>query len=139
MGMPELGTRLRELRRMRDLKQADIAPMVHLSREMVSNYERGNVQGIGTQLLHSWSQALDADEDELKRLAGAHLTFTETYDRAASDPIKDALRKRLGDDPDADLQFALLVRIADTVREWFRELDVPQSVPDDQDRDQGAA
>jgi transcriptional regulator with XRE-family HTH domain len=139
MGMIELGARLRQLRLARELKQVDIAPSVHLSREMVSNYERGNVQGIGTQLIHDWARVLDADEEELRGLAGAHLTLTETYDRDAPDPIKAALRKRLGDDPDGDLQFSLLVRIADTVREWFREMDAPQSAPDAQDRDRGAA
>jgi len=139
MSMQELGEELRTLRLKKGLKQTDVADIVHLSREMVSNYERGNTQGIGGQTLHLWAVYLEGDEPQLKKLAGQHLTITEVYDRVPRDPIREALRRRLKDDATGDFQFELLMRITDVVQAVFAELADDEPPADARDSGQGAA
>src|SRR3954451_18005695 len=70
MGMKEFGTAIRAARIKAGVSQKMLADRVGLSRESISNYERGEVQVISPALLEAFAATLGMDAHNLARIAG---------------------------------------------------------------------
>ncbi|MCA1667967.1 MAG: XRE family transcriptional regulator, partial [Thermomicrobia bacterium] len=70
MGMREFGTAIRTARIKAGISQKMLADRVGLSRESISNYERGEVQVISPALLEMFAATLGIDAPTLARVAG---------------------------------------------------------------------
>src|SRR4051812_46110117 len=70
MGMREFGDAIRAARIKAGISQKLLAERIGLSRESISNYERGEVQAISPALLEAFATTLGADARSLARTAG---------------------------------------------------------------------
>ena len=70
MGMKEFGAAIRAARVQAGVSQKRLAERVGLSRESISNYERGEVQVIAPALLELFAVTLNLNARELARIAG---------------------------------------------------------------------
>lgn len=70
MGMKEFGDAIRAARLKAGVSQKMLADRVGLSRESISNYERGEVQVISPALLEAFAATLGIDARNLARVAG---------------------------------------------------------------------
>ncbi len=70
MGMREFGNAIRTARIKAAISQKMLADRVGLSRESISNYERGEVQVISPALLEMFAATLGLDSRNLARIAG---------------------------------------------------------------------
>ncbi len=81
MGMREFGDAVRAARIRAGISQKMLADRVGLSRESISNYERGEVQVISPALLELFAATLGVDSQTLARIAG----YLSPGDAPASD------------------------------------------------------
>ncbi|HEY8292800.1 MAG TPA: GDP-mannose 4,6-dehydratase [Thermomicrobiales bacterium] len=88
MGMREFGNAIRAARIKAGISQKMLADRIGLSRESISNYERGEVQVLSPALLEMFAATLGMDAQNLARIAG-YLSPGESP--AASDGMKTAL------------------------------------------------
>jgi GDPmannose 4,6-dehydratase len=79
MGMKEFGNAVRTARIKAGISQKMLADRIGLSRESISNYERGEVQVLSPALLELFAAALGFDPQSLARIAG--------YLSAGDDPV----------------------------------------------------
>jgi GDPmannose 4,6-dehydratase len=82
MGMKAFGDTIRAARIKAGVSQKMLADRIGLSRESISNYERGEVQVISPALLDAFAATLSLDARDLARIAG--------YLNPGSDPASDS-------------------------------------------------
>ncbi len=70
MGMREFGNTIRTARIKAEMSQKMLADRVGLSRESISNYERGEVQVLSPAMLEMFASTLGLDPRNLARIAG---------------------------------------------------------------------
>ena len=70
MGMREFGNAIRTARIKAGISQKMLADRIGLSRESISNYERGEVQVLSPALLEMFAATLGIDPQNLARIAG---------------------------------------------------------------------
>ena len=85
MGMKEFGAAVRAARIKAGINQKMLADRVGLSRESVSNYERGEVQVISPALLDAFAMTLGLDARTLARIAGYSSPGGETRGERSAD------------------------------------------------------
>ncbi len=90
MGMKEFGNAIRTARIKAGISQKLLAERVGLSRESISNYERGEVQVISPALLDMFAATLSIDAQTLARVAG-YLNPGDDPAASSGDGMKTAL------------------------------------------------